>query len=162
LLNNLGIKKIGNMFFHLPGLWGKQIETLNRRLKFKEEAMIDTKRKILRRIFSTLSLSSVLFVFQACYGTPRDIDADVYIEGLIKARSTNQPVNGIKVSIENHSEYGFSDVTGKFKIFTFRSSEYKIKFEDTDSSKNGSFMPKDTTLKIIDGSIFINVSLDEK
>jgi len=124
--------------------------------------LTDKKRKILRKIYGTLSLSSALFVFQACYGTPHDLGYDVYIQGLVKSNTTNKPITGIKVSIENHPQYEVTDSTGKFKIYTSQDSEYKLKFEDIDSTKNGAFLPKDTIVKIIDESTFLNVSLDAK
>jgi putative lipoprotein (rSAM/lipoprotein system) len=124
--------------------------------------LTDKKRRILRTVYGALSLSSALFVFQACYGTPQDMGIDVYIQGSVKSTATNQPISGIRVSIENHSQYEITDNEGKFGIYTTQDSVYKVKFEDTDSSKNGSFLPKDTIVKIIDESTFLNVSLDAK
>lgn len=124
--------------------------------------LTDKKRMILRKVYGTLSLSSALFVFQACYGTPPDMGMDVSIQGFVKSKATNQPIPGIKVSIENQPQYEVTDSEGKFKIFTLRESVYKVKFEDVDSSINGAFLPKDTVLKIVDESTFLNVSLDVK
>ena len=120
------------------------------------------KRKILRKIYGALSLSSALFIFQACYGTPRDMAMDVYIQGIVKSKSTNQPINGIKVSIDNQPQFELTDSEGKFKIYISRNPEYKIKFEDIDSANNKSFLPKDTIVKSDDESTFLNVSLDDK
>ena len=124
--------------------------------------LIDRKRRILRYIYGTLSLSSALFVFQACYGNPKDFGYDVYIQGFVKSKTTNQPIRGIKVSIENFPQYELTDSIGKFKIYTSKYSQHKIKFEDIDSTKNGSFLPKDTLLKTIDESAFLNIFLDDK
>ncbi len=124
--------------------------------------LTDRKRKILRKIYGALSLSSSLFVFQACYGTPHDMGMDVYIQGFVKSKTTNIPITGIKVSIENHPQYEMTDSIGGFKIYTSRDTEYKLKFEDVDSTKNGMFLPKDTIVKIINESTFLNVRLDAK
>jgi hypothetical protein len=124
--------------------------------------LIDKKLKILRKIYGALSLSSALFVFQACYGTPHDMVRDVYIQGLVKSKATNLPIQGIKVSIDNQPQYEITDSIGKFKIYTYRATEYKVKFQDIDSIINGYFLPKDTVLKIADESAFLNVSLDDK
>lgn len=124
--------------------------------------LTDKKRRILRKIYGALSLSSALFVFQACYGTPKDFGADVYIQGFVKSKTTNLPISGIKVSIDNQPQYEVTDSAGKFKIYAFRASEYKIKFEDIDSIKNGTFLQKDTILKIVDESTYLNVSLNDK
>lgn len=122
----------------------------------------DKKRKILRRIFGALSLSSALFIFQACYGTPADFGADVSIQGFVKSKTTNQPIPGIKVSIDNQPQNDFTDSAGKFKIYTSRAAEYKIHFADIDSIKNGAFLPKDTVLNFIDESTYLNISLVDK
>jgi len=126
------------------------------------QKLTDKNRRILRKVYGALSLSSALFVFQACYGTPPDMGMDVYIQGFVKSKTTNQPITGIKVSIENYPQYEVTDSEGKFKIYTSRDSVYKIKFEDVDFSQNGAFLPKDTIVKIIDESTFLNVSLDVK
>ena len=123
--------------------------------------LANKKRKILRKVFGALSLSSALFIFEACYGHPQDFGNDVYIQGIVKSKITNQLIQGIKVSIENQPQYVITDSTGKFEIYTSRATEYNVKFEDLDSTQFGSFLPKDTVVTIADESIFLNVSLDE-
>ena len=127
-----------------------------------KKKLTDKKRKILRRIFGALSLSSALFIFQACYGTPGDFGYDVAIKGSVKSKTTNQPITGIKVSIENQPQYEVTDNAGKFKIFTSSASEYKVKFEDIDALENGAFFPKDTVFKIVDEFSYLNVFLNDK
>jgi len=122
----------------------------------------DKRRKFLRVIFGTLSFSSALFVFQACYGPPEDFGMDVLIQGSVKSTVTNLPVPGIKVSIENQPQYEITDSEGKFRIYASEDSEYKILFEDIDADKNGSFLPGDTVVRIVDENTFLNVSLDVK
>jgi hypothetical protein len=120
----------------------------------------DRKRKILRKIYGALSLSTALFVFQACYGPRIDEGKDVYFQGLVKSKSTNLPIPGIKVSIENQPQYIFTDNQGSFRIYAATALEYKLKFEDIDSTTNGYFLPKDTLLKTDDKSAFLNILLD--
>jgi hypothetical protein len=124
--------------------------------------LADKKRKILRRIYGTLSLTSALFVFQACYGTPKDMGNDVYIQGLVKSKSTNQPIPGIKVSILNFPQYELTDQAGTFKIYTSREDAYTVKFEDIGTNQSVKFLPKDTIIKIVNESTILNVSLDAK
>lgn len=124
--------------------------------------LTDKKRKILRKVYGALSLSTALFVFQACYGPAKDLGADVYFQGFVKSKTTNLPIRGIKVSIENQPQYELTDSTGKFKIYASKASEYKLKFTDIDSTKNGAFLPKDTVLKIVDETSYINITLDGK
>jgi hypothetical protein len=127
-----------------------------------ETKLTDRKRKIYRRVFGVLSLSSAMFVFEACYGTPKDMGVDINIQGYVKARNTGLPVPGIKVSIENQPQYEMTDNSGKFYIYASPASFYKIKFEDVDALTNGSFLPKDSLVTIVDKSLILNVYLDAK
>jgi hypothetical protein len=122
----------------------------------------DKKRKILRRVYGALSLTTALFVFQACYGTDKDFGADVYIKGFVKSKTTNLPIQGIKVSIDKQFQYEITDSTGAFSIYASYASEYNIKFEDSDSIMHGLFMSKDTILKIVDKETYLNVLLNDK
>lgn len=124
--------------------------------------LTEKKRKILRRVFGVLSLSSALFVFQACYGTPKDMGSDVYIQGLVKSKTTNQPIPGIKVSILNHPQYELTDPAGNFKIYTSKEDSYTIRFEDIASNQSVKFLSKDTVIKIVNESTILNVSLNAK
>jgi hypothetical protein len=124
--------------------------------------LTDKKRKILRKVYGALSLTSALFVFQACYGTYRDVGMDVRIQGVVKSKTTGNTIAGIKVSLENHPQYDFTQSNGEFSIYTSRDSVYNLKFEDVDSTQNGKFSTKDTVIRIIDGSTFVNVHLDVK
>lgn len=122
----------------------------------------EKKRKILRAIYGTLSFSTALFVFQACYGTPEDFGMDVTIKGYVKSKVTNQAIPGIKVSLENHPQYEITNNEGMFMFYASMDSSYKVKFEDIDSTQNGIFLSKDTIVNIIDRSTFIEVALDAK
>lgn len=124
--------------------------------------LTDKKRRILRRIYGTLSLTSALFVFQACYGTPKDMGSDVSIQGLVKSRTTNQPIPGIKVSILNHPQYELTDNTGMFKIYASKEEAFTVKFEDIGSNQSVKYLSKDTIIKVVNESTFLNVSLDAK
>jgi len=120
------------------------------------------KRKLLRKIYGALSLSTALFVFQACYGPMRDLGEDVYFQGCVKSKSTNLPIPGIKVSIENQPQSIFTDNQGSFRIYAVTAPEYKIKFEDIDGALNGNLQPKDTLIKTVDKSAFLYILLDVK
>jgi hypothetical protein len=122
----------------------------------------EKKRRFFRALFGTLSFTSAMFIFQACYGTPRDFGQDVMIEGIVKAKKTNMPIMGIKVSIENQPQYEFSDSSGKFKIYTSLASAYKLTFSDIDAVKNGDFLSKDTVIQVIKDSVYLNIVMNEK
>ncbi len=122
----------------------------------------EKKRRFFRALFGTLSFTSAMFIFQACYGTPRDFGQDVMIEGIVKAKKTNLPIMGIKVSIENQPQYEFSDSSGKFKIYASFASAYKLTFADIDAVKNGDFLSKDTVIQVIKDSVYLNIVMNEK
>jgi len=115
-----------------------------------------------KRILGGLSLTTALFIFQACYGTPQDIGLDILIEGQVKSGKTEQPIKGIKVSVEDKVQYQYTDESGKFSFYTESAASYKIKFEDIDLSVNGVFLEKDTLLKNIIKKIYLNIKLEEK
>ncbi len=124
--------------------------------------LADRKRKILRNIYGALSLSTALFVFQACYGTPHDMVRDVLIHGSVTSKTDNQPIPGIKVSIESQYSTVLTDNSGKFELYTIHASEYNLRFQDIDSITNGNFKDKDTVLNISNASNFLNIILDAK
>lgn len=117
---------------------------------------------MLRTIYGALSFSTALFIFQACYGTPMDLGMDVLIKGSVKSKETNQPIPGIKVSLQNYPQYGITDGEGKFWLYATMDCSYKLRFEDVDSAQNGSFLPRDTVVDMVDETTFLNVTLDAK
>jgi putative lipoprotein (rSAM/lipoprotein system) len=120
------------------------------------------KGNFIRKIIGGLSLTTALFVFQACYGTPQDFGADVFIEGLVKSEKTGQPIQGIKVSVEDFSQYLYTDEDGGFSLFTESGPSRKIKFEDIDSDQNGAFIDKDTVLTNPGEHVYLDILLEEK
>jgi CarboxypepD_reg-like domain len=115
-----------------------------------------------RKLLGGLSLTSALFIFQACYGTPQDMGLDVLIEGQVKSEKTSLPVKGIKVSVADKMQLEYTNEDGKFSLYTETAGSYKIKFEDIDSNQNGLFVGRDTLLTNIDKNVFLNIALEEK
>ena len=115
-----------------------------------------------RKLLGGLSLTTALFIFQACYGTPQDIGLDLFIEGQVKSKATGTPIKGIKVSVADKMQYEYTDADGKFSFFTEAASSYKIKFEDIDSNQNGSFFDRDTVLVNSGNNVYLNIVLAEK
>ena len=101
------------------------------------------KRNWLRKILGGLSLTSAMFVFQACYGTPTDLVLDQPIRGKVIDGQTGEPIEGVKISV-NHFLSGFSDPNGGFEVWVEKSEQYKMVFEDTDGELNGLYSPLDT------------------
>jgi putative lipoprotein (rSAM/lipoprotein system) len=120
------------------------------------------KRNWRRKLIGGLSLTSALFIFQACYGTPQDMGFDILIEGKVRSRTTGIPVKGIKVSMEDRIQYELTNDEGNFSFYTEAAGSYKIKFEDIDLLQNGNFENRDTTLTNIDRRVYLDIGLTEK
>jgi hypothetical protein len=123
--------------------------------------LVNKKRKILRAIYGTLSFSTVLFVFQACYGIEEDFGNDIRVIGTVTSSGDGKPIKGIKVSAGDEYQYDVTNSEGTFDFYTYGESELTITFTDTDSTKNGNFVAKDTVV-IIDSrtTIELNISLN--
>lgn len=120
------------------------------------------KRNWIRNLLRGLSVTSMVFVFQACYGTPQDMKYDMYIEGVVKARATGEPIQGIKVSLTETDQYEFTDDRGVFSFYTDIATSYPLLFEDEDGGQNGAFMTRDTVIDPENNTIFFEIALDRE
>ena len=138
-------------------------------------------RKLLRIIFGCFSFTAIAFVFQACYGMKQDRFYDIKLTGTVKSNTTNLPIKGIKVSVNDERyNHGFTDENGKFDFYTrvpnfdyyspgdsleviYTPDSVRVHFLDVDGIENGEFADKTI---IIDpahkNEVKINVKLDEK
>ena len=117
-----------------------------------------------RKIYGGLCLTSIAFVFQACYGTPQDFGNDLLLTGQVNSKKTGLPIKGIKVSVVDGIQYVPTDDAGKFSFYIGKTGSIRLKFEDTDSDLNGSFQSKDTlvtTNKDVE-EINLTIQLEEK
>ena len=57
------------------------------------------KRNILRKIIGGISLTSVMFVFQACYGTPQDFGFDLLVQGQVKSKTSDCQLKELKFQL---------------------------------------------------------------
>ena len=125
-------------------------------------------RKFIRRMFNCFSLTAVAFVFQACYGVGYDSQFDVKLTGTVTSSVTNEPIKGIRVSVADGLNYGFSDENGNF---TFYASIYgycscpdgiNIRFADIDGVANGHFADRTINVAIAcKDEVKVNVALNE-
>jgi hypothetical protein len=120
------------------------------------------KRNWFRNLLGGFSLTTAVFIFQACYGTPQDFGADIYVEGVVKSEKTGEPIMGIKVSVTDNPQYIYTDEEGWFSFYTVTADSCIIKFQDQDALQNGSFIDKDTILRNVNKQIFLNIFLEEK
>lgn len=116
-----------------------------------------------KNILRGLCLTSVAFVFQACYGTERDIGYDTLIEGQVVSKTTGKPIKGIKVSTgDNRIQYDLTNEEGQFSFYTIPRSEIELKFEDVDSIQNGLYVSTDTLIALKKSEpTFVKIELEE-
>jgi hypothetical protein len=120
------------------------------------------KRNWVRKLIGGMSLTTAVFIFQACYGTPQDFGMDIFIEGLVKSKKTGEPIKGIKVSVADNPQYQYTNDAGEFSFYTESADSKVIKFEDIDSIQNGAFIDKDTTLRNVYQRVHLAIFLEEK
>lgn len=107
-----------------------------------------SKKRIIKSIFGLFSLSTMLFVFQACYGTPQDFGQDILLEGKVLSASSQEAIEGVEVRIHDLPQYTTTDAEGHFSIFCPRLDLYKMQFKDVDGEANGQFSDLDSTISI--------------
>jgi hypothetical protein len=122
-----------------------------------------------RKIIGGLCLTSIAFVFQACYGTPQDFGNDLLVEGLVKSKKTGLPIKGIKVSVADKVQYTKTNENGEFSFYIEKLQNTKIRFTDTDSTQNYLFSNKDTLVTIKEplqtskgAKVYLNIELENK
>lgn len=115
-----------------------------------------------RKLIGGLSFTSALFIFQACYGTPQDMEPDVQLEGKVVSRTSGLPVKGIRVTLDLLDQIDTTDENGNFSIYTQFANSYKLIFEDVDSELNGSYLTHDTIISGDNDYAFVNVLLDNR
>ena len=110
------------------------------------------------------------FVFHACYGMPPDEGSDVKLSGTVRSKTTNMPIRGVKVSVSEGLNYGFTDENGNFSVYAslinragaLKSDSVCISVLDIDGTENGLFANKtiviDATNKRV---VTFNVELEE-
>ncbi|MDL2228270.1 carboxypeptidase-like regulatory domain-containing protein [Odoribacter sp. OttesenSCG-928-L07] len=122
------------------------------------------KQKFIRWLCTTISLTSVAFIFHACYGMPPGYGDNICFEGKVTSSKTGNPIQGIKVSVEDYEHYCHTNDDGTFNLYVPYDYRFKVIFSDIDSVENGQYLSKDTIVinNNIDNRIQLNVSLDEK
>ena len=127
-------------------------------------------RKSLRKIFNGISLTAVAFIFQACYGMGPDCNHnDVKLTGTVTSKTTNLPIQGIKVSVNDESHnMGITDENGKFEFYASLRNcpgEYseRVSFLDFDGVENGCYADSIITVNPARKDVInIDVELEEK
>ena len=120
------------------------------------------KRNRLRSMIGGLSFTSALFIFQACYGMPQDMMEDILVEGRVTSRSTDLPVEGIKVGVENFDHHAITNSQGEFSFHTLVDGHLFLLFEDMDPAAHGNFARLDTVITYPRQREYLYIALEEK
>jgi hypothetical protein len=120
------------------------------------------KPNLVRNLLGGLSLTSAMFMFQACYGSGPDYAIDYLIEGQVKSAKTGDPIKGIKISNADGYQFQFSGPDGKFSFYTDQYSNKLLHFEDIDSTENGSFLSRDTLPEFDKNYAYLEIELEEE
>lgn len=116
----------------------------------------------IRNILKGLSLTSAMFIFQACYGIPDDGYYDVNISGEVLSKTSGLPIGGIKVTLDTTGQYTFTDSLGRYSMWTEREFKTTVQFQDIDSIQNSYYQDFDTVLTKPEGDVLLNVMLEDK
>ncbi len=124
-------------------------------------------RKLLRKVFGCISLTTIAFVFQACYGMEPDCSYDTRLSGKVLSKATSLPVKGIKVSVASSPNYAITDENGHFDFYAciqyyeeeISPDSIPVLFEDFDGHENGSFSDKEISIDI-NGQDEVKISIE--
>jgi hypothetical protein len=118
------------------------------------------KKNWIQKIIMGLSFTSVLFVFQACYGTPQDFGADMLVEGIVQAKQSGEPISGIKVTLdlpEQGKQYAYTNEEGRFSMYTLPCDSLPVCFTDS----VGKFASIDTVIVSKSDRFFVTIELEK-
>ena len=124
-----------------------------------------TAYKWVRGLLAASAFTSVMFIMQACYGTPNyrgeeSFSYEVKMSGVVTDGASSQPLSGINVSTDMSDEVAVSDENGQFclsfMVYSDDDSGYNLNFSDSLDR----YAPLDTL--IVSDFSDINVSLAAK
>lgn len=86
--------------------------------------------KWLRGLMKASALTTVMFIMQACYGTPNAYEYEM--NGVVVDKTTGLPIKDIEYQIDGQIR-GYTDETGHFEIFAYDKfpTDHQISFIDT-------------------------------
>jgi len=125
--------------------------------------------KWLHNLLKGCTLTTALFIFQACYGTgPGDLESeyDSQLDFNIVSASTKKPIGNISIFTrqekdgETWTDCGKTDSFGNATVYThidLHSSAPEFRFSD----RNGEYQAKDTTFNYLGRHRDISIALKE-
>ena len=137
--------------------------------------IIKIKSQLLRFFLSALGLSSVCFIFEACYGVPMNMNQikldEVAISGEVVDQNTNMGISDIQVIIESTYDYKSfaTDSSGSIDISLdlLNGEELRVRTFDNDGVQNGEYHDIDSVINYnVENNpnfeLKIDLELDEK
>ena len=118
--------------------------------------------KFFRGLLMASAFTSVMFVMQACYGTPNNarIDDEILeytVSGTVTAKPNAEPLAGIKLTVDSTDYETVTDSLGNFSI-TLKASDYcDMTFKFVDES--GKYQQLDTVVPVCN-SPELNIEMD--
>ena len=110
--------------------------------------------KWLRGLMKASALTTVMFIMQACYGTPGDFGVvEISISGYVTDKATGQPLNGIQLDAY-HTDFDAdhvldtTDENGYFELLQWGNSEMISKMSIIATDSNGNYLPFDTLVSL--------------
>ena len=124
-----------------------------------------TAYKWLRGLLQASAFTSVMFIMQACYGTPNyrneeSFSYEVKMSGVVTDSISAQPLSGINVSADVSDEVAVSDENGQFCLSFMVYSDDYAGFNLNFSDSMDRYAPLDTL--IVSDFSDINISLAAK
>jgi hypothetical protein len=121
-------------------------------------------REILKNIFRGIGVSVASLIIPACpaYGMPPPVDG-TSLYGKVVSKETEEPIFGIKVSVDGTEFWEYTDIEGGFYFWVPIQDVYKIIFEDVDGPYHGGlFQGQIWTLSHDDtyNSLLVDMELD--
>ena len=110
----------------------------------------DKKQQLIRFLFGSFSATALMFVFQACYGMPKNPvppDEDAVIIGTITDMETGQPVLGLSVTIPELEVEVTTDSAGVFGAIVDgveHPNQVQLLVNDVDGTENDLYETIDT------------------
>lgn len=96
--------------------------------------------KWLRGLMKASALTTVMFIMQACYGSPREEFVEINISGYVTDKDNGQPLQGIQLeAFHSDGDYdhviGYTDKNGYFEMshwdYFNKASQLTIEAVDT-------------------------------
>ncbi len=122
-------------------------------------------KKVKFTFFQKLILTFIGFIFGFCQNIAAQygVVVDYLVSGKVISLQTSELIPGLQIQTKYNEDKVFSDSNGEFSISGRSMSNYtKLRIEDIDGDKNGSWLPMDTVCSNIDSSMTIYVKEEPK